>query len=123
MIYDMITYNSIDICAITETWLTGDHRDHHSLVRLMDIVPSCIHHLLPHQIKTARTETEFKSLLKNYVCLIAFYCKAKAHWDFCVMRYIRTVLLLLLYVGIKYMYIGSEHALRIHVHVHVDAVQ
>lgn len=46
MIHDMIINNSIDICAITETWLSGDHRDHHSLADLKNTLPDFqVHHI------------------------------------------------------------------------------
>ena len=40
MIHDMIAHYSIDICAITETWLSGDHRDHHTLADLKNTLPN-----------------------------------------------------------------------------------
>ena len=39
MFCDVIAERSIDIIAITETWLTGDHRDDHTIAEVQNMLP------------------------------------------------------------------------------------
>ena len=46
MLCDVITERSINIITITETWLTGDHRDNHTLVECQSSLPNYrLHHI------------------------------------------------------------------------------
>ena len=46
---ELIINNGIDICAITETWLRGDHRDSHVIADLNNTLPNFqFHHIHRH---------------------------------------------------------------------------
>ena len=46
ILYDLVMSNNIDILAITESWLTGDHRQDHVLAELSLTFPNYnVHHI------------------------------------------------------------------------------
>ena len=47
MICDLVIKNKVDIMAITETWLNGDHRDNRPLADLASTLPTHVIHHIP----------------------------------------------------------------------------